>query len=92
MIIQNVIDIILEETNNSREFYLTGGCYKFASILKSIVGGEIRWLNQEQHAILSLNNKLYDVTGNVTSKYINSESISEDELKSRYKIYNSLLK
>lgn len=91
MYVQEIISNILENTKQSRNYYLTGGCYRFALMLQSYLGGNIRWLLQEQHAVLCVGDKLYDVTGNVTSQYLGRQYITEDELKNRKKIYLSLL-
>ena len=91
MNVQEIIQNILNITERSRGYYLTGGCYRFALMLQSFIGGDIRWLLQEQHAVLYVEGKLYDVTGNVTSTYLGRPFISESELKQRKKIYLTLV-
>lgn len=71
-------------------YYLNGGCYIFAKKLKNLVGGDLRYLTLENHFILELGNKLYDSTGNVTSKYSDSRYITEAEFNSRNKLRNSV--
>lgn len=64
-----------------------GKCYEFAKKLQYIVGGEIIYLTKHEHAVLLYHGKLYDVTGNVTKKYINEKFISEEEMIKRYKCF-----
>ncbi len=73
----------IEDFSNisGKEPYLCGLCYWFAFILKNNYGGRIVYLPVEGHFVLSKYNKfilqqeLWDITGNVTGKYINSTQV-----------------
>ena len=88
--IEEIIRNIKKQTGKSQYYYLNGGCYKFAKMLQDSIGGEIIYLVNEAHCVLKLNGKLYDVTGNVTVKYVGSRSISEEELLKRTKLVSRL--
>lgn len=85
MILGN-IDFILKSTNRDINYYINGGCYIFASKLKQLVGGDILYLVNEYHFVLKLDNKLYDASGNVTSKYRGSRFITEQEFMQRKRL------
>lgn len=63
---------VLEKT------FLEGYCYYFAIILKErFKEGKILYDKVENHFVFSYNNKLYDITGNVTNKH-ELKNISEE--------------
>ena len=87
---------IIEEINklkresgetNPNYVFTHGKCYEFAKKLKETIGGEIVYLIGEEHAVVKLGDKIYDVTGNVTNAYKESRRISEEEMLHRYKYY-----
>lgn len=52
------------------EIFIRGCCGRFAVILKTVFGkGDILLLKDECHVLYRLNNRLYDITGEVTKKY-----------------------
>lgn len=75
---------------NPINYYLNGGCYIFAKKLQEQIGGKLWYLLVEQHFVIELNNKFYDSSGNVTKQYINSKRITEEEFRSRKKLYSSI--
>jgi len=97
-ILNNINKINIEtsiETNktvrNVVKYYQDGGCYIFAKRLKqSCLHGNIRYLLNEHHFIVEINNKLYDTTGNVTNKYSKSKFITEEEFLKREKLVQSI--
>lgn len=80
------ISKILDDTKKSRYYFLHGGCFEFAKMLQSYLGGSLRYLVVESHCVLSLDGKLFDVTGNVTNTYKFSHYLTEKELLSRRKL------
>lgn len=48
--------------------FTTGNCYYFALILKEHFGGEIYYLQIENHFICKIENKYYDITGRIEPK------------------------
>ena len=89
--IQHIISDILTQSQKPVSFFLTGGCLWFAKVLQNKVGGSLRYLTEEAHVCLELEQRLYDATGNVTNKYKNSKYISEEELKKRPRLLKELL-
>lgn len=67
--------------------YTHGKCYEFAKELQSRLGGEIVYLVRMEHALLKIDNKLYDVTGNVSNLYKGEKEITEEEMLIRYKCF-----
>lgn len=90
IIVQTEIKCILDQAKKPISFFLNGGCLWFAKALQKKIGGNLRYLIQEAHVVLEINQKLYDATGNVTSKYKNSKHISEEELKKRPRLLKEL--
>ena len=88
--VENVIAEIIAETKKDKDFFLNGGCLIFANILRGKVGGQLRWLVNENHAVVYHNKKLYDCTGNVTNKYKDSEYWDEETLMRHGKIVKGL--
>ena len=70
--------------------YTHGKCYEFAKELRSRLGGEIVYLVNIEHALLKINNKLYDVTGNVSKVYIGEKEITEEDMLKKYKCFREV--
>ena len=90
---QKLIDNIIQSSNikNPIHYYLNGGCYIFAKKLRELNPDvELIYLLREYHFVVKYDNKLYDVTGNVTNKYRGSTYISEEEFLRRTKLANSI--
>ena len=60
--------------------YLNGRCLGFALLLQEKFGGQIMYMPDEYHFILSHEGKLYDVRGNVTSYFADKRKINISEV------------
>lgn len=78
----NLIEEIKLNTglDNPVYFFTHGGCYKFAKMLQSQIGGEIYYVKSYKHFILKYNGLYYDVTGNVSKIYKDEKMLSESEM------------
>ena len=70
--------------------YTHGKCYEFAKELRNRLGGEIVYLVREEHALLKIDNKLYDVTGNMSKLYSGEKEIPEEEMLKRYEYFREV--
>jgi len=50
--------------------FMRGYCYYFAVILKERFGGTILYASYDGHFIIDIDGEHYDVTGNVTGRFI----------------------
>lgn len=83
--ILGIISDFIEHSKKPKEYYIHGGCYIFATYLKTRIKDiQIYYLKNEYHFIVEYQKKLYDITGNVTNKYKESKKISEEEMIQRY--------
>ena len=86
---ENITNLV-KTLEKDQGYYLNGGCYEFARAFIDKYGGIIRYLILEYHVVVELGGKLYDSSGNVTSKYNLSRYISGEELMLRNKILSQL--
>lgn len=93
---RRIVLTIIDELNknsgieNSVSYFLNGGCFLFAKELQGKLGGILQYLLVEHHVILEIDGILYDSSGNVTSKYEKSKYITENELRQRPKLFNTI--
>ena len=94
-----MVEEFIERFNSSdiKSNFLDGYCYYFAVMLKiRFSEGSIYYLPIENHFVFGLNNKFYDVTGevNVAGKviYLWSEYIKMDKVHSKRIIRDCILK
>jgi len=90
VIIQSEIKHILMQANKPVSFFLNGGCLWFAKALQKRIGGNLRYLTQDAHVVLEINQKLYDASGNVSNRYKDSKYITEEELNQRPRLLKEL--
>lgn len=62
----------MNKQNVLENTFTKGFCYYFAIIMQTrFPGGQILYDKEYAHFVYKYNNKLYDITGNVTKKYHN---------------------
>lgn len=66
-----------EHDNVLIDTFTLGYCYYFAVILKERFTGTILYDWLEGHFITEINNRLYDITGDVTDKYTHLYTFDE---------------
>lgn len=66
--------------NITTEIYTQGNCGNFAKALSLMFDGSCCLVNDLSHVVSSINNRLYDITGDVTDTYTVKCIISDDEL------------
>lgn len=90
--IEERIKLINKTQKNAISYFLNGGCYIFAQKLKEQCGGNIYYLKDYQHFVLQVDGKLYDTTGNVTKRYADADTLTEEEVLKRNKIMTGIRK
>lgn len=83
------IDFIIDLTNeelyehldgDAKQFFMSGGCYEFAKILRKYVSGCKIVINKDRnHCGVIYKNKVYDVTGMVKD-FSNFKIASQDDI------------
>ena len=63
----------IRQFKNAEETFLNGCCYWFAFILQERFGGTMMYEPVENHFVQEIGGRLYDISGDVTEKYKNSE-------------------
>ena len=71
---ETVLDFI-SNFRDTQETFLNGCCFWFAFILQERFGGTMMYLPVENHFVQAIGKRLYDVSGDVTPKYLCSQII-----------------
>lgn len=78
-------DGILEADDTSAgiitEVFTNGNCGAFAQALQLAFGGTIIYVEEAHHMVCEIDNRLYDITGDVTDKYKNLYCIVPSQTK-----------
>lgn len=84
--LEDLISQIRDSFNGSVEVYTKGSCIRFCMILKTVYPRGIILYNSD-HAIFELNNRYYDITGEVASSSCHL-SIEEYGILKCYELMN----
>jgi len=95
---KKVLDFIRQFKSYNKEevlenTFLKGFCYYFSIILQERFGGEILYEPVEGHFIIKIDDRYYDIRGDVTYMYCNKTLyIKEEWITNRSNVEGSILK
>lgn len=71
--------------------FLNGYCYWFANMLHGVFAGEIFYEPVEGHFVTKINERFYDIRGDVTERYIGKEMYNKEIYLKRKNIINGCI-
>lgn len=85
---QDLLDQGLVEDDSSapiiQEVFTKGNCGNFAEALRVAFGGEVMEVEGARHVVCKIGDRLYDITGDVTTQYPHYQPAAASEYMDNY--------